>query len=65
MRVKVHSDRCQGHTLCNMHAPDVFELREEDGHSVVRVEQVPAQHHEAVRRAAEGCPEHAIEIIEP
>ena len=37
MRVVVNAEVCQGHTLCNMVAPDIFHLREEDGHAVVVV----------------------------
>ena len=62
MRVRVDPNKCQGHTLCSMQAPDIFELREEDGHSFVADEKVPLQREEAVRRAALGCPEQAIEI---
>ena len=62
MRVRVDPKKCQGHTLCSMQAPDVFELREEDGHSFVTHEQVPPEREEAVRRAALGCPEQAIVI---
>ena len=62
MRVRVDPAKCQGHTLCSMQAPDIFELREEDGHSFVTQQQVPPQREDAVRRAALGCPEQAIEI---
>ena len=64
MRVRVDPNKCQGHTLCNMQAPELFELREEDGHSVVKDEEVPKEREEAARRAAAGCPENAIEIEE-
>ena len=37
MRVRVLEDVCQGHTLCAMSAPEIFDLREEDGHAVVTV----------------------------
>ncbi len=47
-----------------MQAPELFELREEDGHSVVKDEEVPKELEEAARRAAAGCPENAIEIEE-
>jgi ferredoxin len=62
MKVKVDRERCQGHTLCAMAAPDVFELSEFDGHSSVRVDVVPAELEAAVRNAANTCPEQAIEI---
>lgn len=60
MRVRVLDDVCQGHTLCAIAAPAVFELREEDGHAFVTTAEVPPEHEEAVDRAAAGCPERAI-----
>jgi ferredoxin len=62
MKVRVDPERCQGHTLCAMAAPDVFVLSEFDGHSSVRVDVVPVALEEAVRTAANTCPERAIEI---
>ena len=41
MKVHVDPERCQGHTLCAMIAPDMFELDEVDGHSSPVSEQVP------------------------
>ena len=42
MKVHVDPERCQGHTLCAMIAPDMFELDDVDGHSSPVSEQVPA-----------------------
>jgi ferredoxin len=64
MRVRVDANRCQGHTLCNATAPEVFHLREEDGHSYVESEEVPAELEEKVRRAARACPEEAIVVVD-
>lgn len=63
MKVWVDRDRCQGHTLCAMIAPDSFELDDVDGHSSAVNEIVPADQEDAVREAAQSCPEQAI-IIE-
>ena len=60
MKVRVDSDKCQGHTLCAMAAPEAFELSEFDGHSTARFEDVPPDLEEAVRDAATTCPEQAI-----
>ena len=38
MRVNVDLEACQGHGVCHMSAPDVFDLAEEDGHSIVRTD---------------------------
>ncbi len=62
MRVRVDPDVCQGHTLCALAAPEVFLLREEDGHSYVVGEEVPPSMEEAVRKAVATCPEGAISI---
>jgi ferredoxin len=64
--VKVHVDpeRCQGHTLCAMNAPKVFQLDEIDGHSSPLSEDVPADQEDRVREAVRSCPEQAISISE-
>jgi ferredoxin len=62
MRVRVIAERCQGHTLCNGFAPELFGLREEDGHSIVLQEVVPPGLEESARRAELGCPEAAIMV---
>jgi ferredoxin len=61
--VKVHVDpeRCQGHTLCNMIAPDVFQLDDVDGHSTAIIDgEVPADLEAKVAEAVRSCPEQAI-----
>lgn len=62
--VKVHVDsaRCQGHTLCAMIAPEMFELSEVDGSASAVTDVVPAHLEERVREAAHSCPEQAIVI---
>lgn len=62
MRVSVDLNVCQGHGVCHMSAPDVFELDDEDGHSVVRLDPVPAGFEEQARLAADSCPERAITV---
>jgi ferredoxin len=64
MRVRVVAEKCQGHTLCNGVAPELFALRDEDGHSYVLVDEVPPELEQQARKAALGCPEGAIEIDE-
>ena len=60
MKVRVDPDKCQGHTLCAMEAPQAFQLSEFDGHSTAQFEDVPAELEQAVRDAAASCPEQAI-----
>ena len=64
MKVQVDSERCQGHTLCKMIAPDSFELNEIDGSSSPVSEVVPPDQEDAVREAVHSCPEQAISIEE-
>ncbi|MGW0947612.1 ferredoxin [Streptomyces sp. NPDC002623] len=63
MKVRVDPERCQGHTLCFMRAPEVFELSEIDGHSTPVVEEVPEDEQDAVVEAVRSCPERAIGVF--
>ncbi|KZS59948.1 ferredoxin [Mycobacterium ostraviense] len=64
MKVWVDPDRCQGHTLCAMIAPDSFRLSDIDGTSSAVSEVVPADQQDRVREAAQSCPEQAIVITD-
>jgi ferredoxin len=64
MKVSVDSERCQGHTLCAMIAPDSFQLNDIDGSSSAVNEIVPADQEDQVREAAHSCPEQAIMITD-
>ena len=62
MKVRVDQERCQGHTLCAMIAPEMFQLSDIDGSSSAVTEVVPADQEDLVREAAQSCPEQAILI---
>ena len=64
MKVRVDQEKCQGHTLCAMIAPEMFQLSDIDGSSSAVTEVVPAGQEAAVREAAQSCPEQAILIDE-
>jgi ferredoxin len=64
VKVWVDGQRCQGHTLCAMIAPDAFVLNDIDGTSSPVHEVVAAGLEDAVREAAHSCPEQAITIEE-
>ena len=64
MKVRVDPERCQGHTLCAMIAPDMFALSDVDGSSSATSETVPPDQEELVREAAHSCPEQAVLIEE-
>ena len=64
MKVHVDPERCQGHTLCAMIAPKMFELDDIDGHSSPVSADVPVDQEDKVREAVRSCPEQAISISE-
>lgn len=64
MKVRADDNRCQGHGLCNMTAPDVFDLSEEDGHVLVRTPEVSGRLEEDAVRGVEACPEIALSVDE-
>jgi ferredoxin len=64
VKVWVDPERCQGHTLCSMIAPDSFLLSDIDGSSSAISEVVPADQRDRVREAAQSCPEQAILITD-
>jgi ferredoxin len=64
VKVWVDPERCQGHTLCSMIAPDSFALSDIDGSSSAINEVVPADEQDRVREAVHSCPEQAIIVID-
>jgi ferredoxin len=60
VKVRVDGQLCQGHTLCAMTAPDIFALRDEDGHAHAINEDVPTEKEDLARDAARSCPEQAV-----
>jgi ferredoxin len=62
VRVHVDENRCQGHGLCRLSAPDIFFAREEDGNAYVLSEVVPPGKEDETQLAADSCPELAIEV---
>lgn len=64
MKLYVDPERCQGHTLCAMRAPELFTLDDIDGHSTAIDGEVPAGLENSAEEAIRSCPEQAISIIE-
>ena len=65
MKVHVDPERCQGHTLCSMIAPEAFQLDDVDGHSTAIIDgEIPADLADKAREAVRSCPEQAISISE-
>lgn len=63
MKVWVDPERCQGHTLCAMTAPEAFELDDVDGHASAVFDEIPADQEDQVREAVQSCPERAISFV--
>jgi ferredoxin len=64
MRLWVDPDRCQGHTLCHLFAPDLVVLSETDGHGTAVDASIPADREQEARRAVAACPEQAISLLD-
>lgn len=64
MRVIVDRSRCQGHALCVMNAPGVFDL-DDEGHARVLADPAPHGLDAEIRAAVGGCPERAITAAMP
>ena len=43
MKVRVDDRLCQGHAMCTLACPELFELSDEDGHAFVRQADVPPE----------------------
>jgi ferredoxin len=61
VRVRVDTDRCQGHAVCAVTAPDLFDL-DADGKAVVLVDRPGGTEADGARAAEASCPELAILI---
>lgn len=62
MNVVVDADLCQGHGMCVLEAPDVFELGKGAHTVTVAVEQPDESRRADVEKAARYCPTMAIAI---
>lgn len=64
MRVKVDTDRCQGHNRCYALAPELFDV-DDYGTAVVKGDgSVPADLEAKAHLAVANCPEYAVSIEE-
>lgn len=64
MRIRVDSEKCQGHNRCKALAPDLFDL-DDLGYATAAADGVVApEMEEKARLAVNNCPEFAIEIVE-
>ncbi|HVM07726.1 MAG TPA: ferredoxin [Acidimicrobiales bacterium] len=66
MRIKLDSEKCQGHGRCYSLAPSLFES-DDEGYAVLiggegNERDVPAEHEREARLAVDNCPEFAITL---
>ena len=62
MRVTVDLEACQGHGVCHMSAPGVFELDDQDGHAIVVTDPVPPELESDAQLGVDSCPERALSV---
>jgi ferredoxin len=65
MRVEVNHDLCEGHGKCQQAAPEVFDFRENEDQSYVKLDDVPEELRPKVDRAIRLCPRQAIAWVNP
>jgi ferredoxin len=64
MKVRVDSEKCQGHGRCYDLAPQVFEEDEEGYGRAIGDGSVSSEHEHAAQLAIANCPENAIDVVE-
>lgn len=62
LRVRVASDRCQGHNRCCSIAPELFEADELGNARVKGAGQVAPGLEAKAKLAVANCPEHAVRL---
>jgi ferredoxin len=65
MKITLDRDRCMGHGQCELFAPAVFQIGEDD--VVEQLREIDANDRtdvEAVRTAALNCPERVITVVD-
>jgi ferredoxin len=72
MKITYDRTACQGHNRCYSLAPELFDV-DDEGYAILQLTgpseepveaEVPAEHEERARLAADNCPEYAITIVE-
>ena len=62
-RIEVDLDLCQGHAMCEVEAPDYFQVPKRGTVEILDTEP-PDEARTDVERAIESCPTRALSIIE-
>ncbi|WP_026414661.1 ferredoxin [Actinomadura oligospora] len=61
MRIDVDLDLCQGHAMCELEAPDVFEVARKGKVRILDPEP-GSEHHDEVAAAVRFCPTRALRM---
>ena len=61
MRIVLDEAACTGHGRCYALAPEVFDA-DDQGHCVMKMDEVPADRQASARVAVANCPEVALTI---
>lgn len=64
MRIELDRNVCQGHGVCQMNAPHLFTLSDEDGLAIQPENPIPPEYQDEGRMAVINCPERALTLIE-
>ncbi|HSP55972.1 MAG TPA: ferredoxin [Dehalococcoidia bacterium] len=64
MKIRVETEKCQGHNRCFVVAPELFELDDYGYAHELNDGEVPRDLEEKARLAVQNCPERAIFIDE-
>jgi len=64
MKIKLDSERCQGHGRCYALAPQLFDADDEGFSVLLATGEVPEEQMSAAQAAVDNCPEYAITLVE-
>ncbi len=62
-RVEVDADLCQGHSMCELEAPDYFRVPKRGTVEILDAEP-PEDACDEIERAVESCPTRALSIVQ-
>jgi ferredoxin len=62
LRVRIESERCQGHNRCCSIAPELFEADDLGNARVIGDGRVPPALEAKAKLAVANCPEHAVRL---
>lgn len=65
MKIVADLEKCQGHGLCRMSAPDVYGVTVDEGQVIVNFDgEIPEEFEDVAALGVDSCPELALTIVE-